>query len=211
MKNPFSKKVAAPAEFSSQEPARFIVVYRQTAEDFDTLRRETFEQMRPLQRIGARYLPWVNLLALPWIFQQIQRFGWSRAALDHSWLSLLMLGALGYFLYDRRRGKKNFERFARLYPYRAFVAFSYGYILLASDEKAQVLDPPILLHRALWREIGIYRNTPEHAILLNRRFAGILVSNQIIACSCEIARASQMLDELLAPSIPSGPPIAEPR
>ena len=211
MRSPFSKKPDVSYEFLTREQPLFVLIYQQIVQDYVVLQKAIYREMRPLERFGVFYLPWINLLAIPWLFTRFQQSGLTSQFLIENWLSFLMLAALSNFLYQQRRNKRMFIRFVQNYPHRALFVYKSGCLLFASDEQGNILEPPVLLYRSLWRDMKSYENSPERAIIVDKRNYAILISNRITACSCDVHEASQILDNLLAPSSkPNMPPIAEP-
>ena len=213
MKISFSKtkEVPAPAEFHSSEAPLFHLVYEQKPEDYAVIRKEIIGQMSLLQRLGALYFPWIGALVLPLIILQIRRTGYAMPSWDELWPLLLMAGSLIYYLYSLKRIKSKYRQAVERYPYRAFVVYSYGCGILAADAQSNLVLPPVLLYRALWKDIVKSANTSEYAILINKKQMGVLVSNRILSCSCEVSQASRILDEMLSPAPSAAPPIAEPK
>jgi len=209
MKNPLSKPKLLPAEFYGGKPL-FILVYRQTPEDYVALRRVIFKRMRPLELLSNRYFPWINLIALPWLWSQFQTKGWTWQTLRDSFLPLLMLLALAYFLWEQWRGKRAFVRGTQIYPYRALIVFDFGCAIFASDEKGNLSTPQRWLYHTFWKDIAHFDNASERAILISKKHYGVLISNKISACSCDVAQASRILNELLARPVQQFAPIAEP-
>jgi len=210
MKNPFSKPKHLPTQFHGVKPL-FLLVYQQTPEDYALLRRAIFKRMRPLELLSNRYFIWVSLIALPWLWSQFQKMGWTWQTLQNNLPSLLMLVSLLYFLWEQWRAKQAFLRGIKLYPHRAFAVYDFGCVLFASDEKGNLTAPPRWLYCALWKDLVYSNNTGERLILIGQKHRGVLISNKISACSCDIAQASRILDELLARPAQQYAPIAEPR
>lgn len=209
MKNPFRFQPHSPHAFAN-EPQKFVLVFQQLRDDYSPLRRAAFCSMRPLERLCAWLFPLLCVIQIPWLWSQIQITGWTFLWLENNWFSLVILALLGHSIVQELRARQHFFRFVERFPHRTLVVFPSGCVVFASDERGQGAQPPLTFFCAPWTEIIGYSNTYERAILVAKGQHAVLISNRISACSCEVAQASRILDEMLAPPIKNGAPIAEP-
>ncbi len=212
MKNfltPKPKPQTMPREFAS-EPQTFVLVFRQAREDYIPLRRMVFRAMRPLERLSAWFFPFLCAIQIPWLWSQIQTTGWPFLSLKNNWFSLVILALLGHSIVQELRARQQFFRFVEKFPHRTLVVFPSGCVVFASDERGQHTQPPMTFFSSLWKDVVASSNTHARAILVGQDSHAILISNRICACSCEVAQASRLLDELLAPPVKNSAPIAEP-
>jgi len=211
MKNPFRPKLSSlPREFT-QEAQLFALVFRQAREDYAWLHGALYRAMRPLDKVGLWLAPLLCVAQLSWLWSQIQTTGWTLTTLEHNWLAPLLVGLLGYGLWQTWRAGRRFLRLIERFPLRTLVVYPSGCVVFASDELGQYITPPTLFFSCLWKDILFHSNTNERAILIAKGARGVLISNRIVGCSCPVAQASRTLDELLARPAQQFAPIAEPR
>jgi hypothetical protein len=210
MKNLFRRKPSSyPPEFT-QEAQLFVLVFQQRGEDFAPLRREVKRHTPLLERLGSAFVPLLCLLQLPWLWSQLQTTGWTMAALRNNWFFPLTLALLGYNAWHGWNVRRQFVRQCEKFPWRTLIVVPSGCVVFASNERGQFTEPPLIFFWARWRAIIGYSNTNERAILVGKGYHAVLISNRILGCSCSVTQASRILDELLAPPLKDGPPIAEP-
>lgn len=212
MKNPFRRKPNPgfyPPEFAQEVPL-FVLVFQQRGEDFAPLRREVKRHTPPLEKLGSAFVPLLCFLQLPWLWSQLQTTGWTVTAIRNNWLLPALLSLLGYNAWHRWNARRQFVRQCEKFPFRTLVVAPSGCIVFTSNERGQYTEPPLVLFWARWRAIIGYSNTNERAILVGKGYHAVYISNRIVGCTCDVEQSSRILDELLAPPLKDGPPIAEP-
>jgi len=210
MKNPFRPKPRPVPDVLRQEEALFVLVFEQKGEDYRVLRHSVSRATRPLIKVGMWLSPLLLLLQLPWLWSQIQITGWTLATLGNNWLAPLLAFSPGYILWQRWNERRRFIAFAKRFPFRTLIAFPSGCGLFVSNERGELLQPPMTVFFTLWKDVIFHSNTDERAIIIAKGPWGILISNRIFRCSIDVAESSRILDGLLAPPATNSAPIAEP-